>query len=1661
MEKKSSKGSIPKRSSQQKFQFLGPNTLQISEDDGASRLVGSIVEKGMVDEPSAKPVAPTPAPRPSALPFPIARHRSHGPHWGPMANTKGGGAYVDDDDGGGKISHCDPIVAFANPVQKKEKKGLDFTSWRELVSSDNSSVVNKKEEQKFSSLEFDAFKKDGEATEFVDKGNMSSGTAFVHGDAVTCMEMNAESQVNSHRSPIKTEGGITSCLGIGFVDSIADMKLDSSGKSSCQEMHRSSGNYLSKNTKSTSLLENHTKLQEVSLNGTYEPPTRMLDNTRTVLSEALKNQGRVEIDKQKSSSNDFGSDQGSISLENQIDAENHALLQRMSTDEIAEAQAEIMDRINPALLNMLKQRGQEKLKKQKYLSCDQATKSKPSNLQSENPLTRNGEDFPHVESTSHVMTATRSTLEDRQRLLDGNVQNTGSANSSLWNAWSERVEAVRELRFSFDGTVIKGDFAVVPETGSISGRSGYSADNVTERDFLRTEGDPGAAGYTIKEAVALTRSVVPGQRVLALHLLAAVLDNALCNIHQNQIGRTPGNANKVGRSIDWEAVWAFALGPEPELVLSLRMALDDNHNSVVLACAKVIQCILSCDMNENYFNISEKIAAYENDICIAPVFRSRPDIDVGFLHGGFWKYSAKPSNILPFGDDTVDDETDGKHTIHDDIVVSGQDFAAGLVRMGILPRIRYLLETDPMAALEECLISTLIVIARHSPSCADAIIKCQRLIQTIIIRFTMKDRMEIFPSMIKSVTLLKVLARYDRKNCKEFIENGTFRDMSWHLYRYAVSLDQWVKAGRENCKLASALMVEQLRFWKVCIQFGYCVSYFSEFFPALCLWLNPPTFEKLIENNVLCEFASITKEAYLVLGALARRLPNFYSQTYQSNQIPDFLDDDAESWCWSHVGPMVDLALKWISYKNNPHLSKFFGWTGVPVGFVLEGLSLTPLLWVISAVMQMLSSVLERVIPEDTVFASNGSDGRVPWVPEFIPRVGLEIIKNEFLSFSDMNGSKHGTRAPGSSSFVAELCHLRHQSNNEASLASVCCLLGLVQVIVSVDKLIHLAKSEICNPSSQGYNFSRDDKILEDGIVNQSVDELRSVLTTFTDVVISEWHYVHSIEIFGRGGPAPGVGLGWGASGGGFWSTTVLLAQRDTAFLIQLLEIFQIVCSTDLPAVKEMTFNVETINAVLGACVTIGPRDRVIMEKALDILLQVPVLKYLDFCTRQFLHPSRGIKPFRWEYVEEDYLSFSKNLISHFSDRWSCVKKKKKKCDQETLTKCSTALYTIHEDVDPSRMSSQDDCCTSLVVEWAHQRLPLPMHWFLSPISTIHDNMQAGPLVASNTLNHVQGLTGFHEVAKSGLFFLLGIEGMSSSLSANVCSPVRSVPLIWKLHSLSVILLTGMSVLEEEKSRDVYAALQELYGQLLDELRYAKNSELVLEENSDMLSEKRKKESMEFLMFQSEIHESYSTFIETVVEQFAAISYGDLIFGRQVAIYLYRHVEATVRLSAWNALSNARVLELLPRLEECLAEAEGYLEPVEDNEAILEAYVKSWISGSLDRAVVRGSLAFTLVLHHLSSFIFDCYTTAVLSLRNKLVKSLLRGCSRKQQHEDMMLDLIQHKKPFASGNPELKEGLALQKSRVERRFEILTEACEGNSSLLTLVERLKYSFRKL
>lgn len=55
------------------------------------------------------------------------------------------------------------------------------------------------------------------------------------------------------------------------------------------------------------------------------------------------------------------------------------------------------------------------------------------------------------------------------------------------------------------------------------------AENVGERDFLRTEGDPAAVGYTINETVALTRSMVCFVHPLLLFCLPVYLEGSFQN----------------------------------------------------------------------------------------------------------------------------------------------------------------------------------------------------------------------------------------------------------------------------------------------------------------------------------------------------------------------------------------------------------------------------------------------------------------------------------------------------------------------------------------------------------------------------------------------------------------------------------------------------------------------------------------------------------------------------------------------------------------------------------------------------------------------------------------------------------------------------------------------------------------------------------------------------------------------------------------------------------------------------------------------------------------------------------------------------------------------------------------------------------------------------
>ncbi|KAG8368038.1 hypothetical protein BUALT_Bualt15G0003900 [Buddleja alternifolia] len=1514
-----------------KPKILGATSaLQISENDAAA-MVGGIVEKGFSDNQPNKPLGPSAAPRPTVLPFPVARHRSHGPLWAPrVANFNG----VNKDEDFGEeedFSGMDMAADVANPVQRKQKKGLDFSRWQEIVKKDGNSVAHEKEKEPHSTGLGIGRKVKGKTSDKVNRHIADPN------DAKLCRT----SHTDDAKEQFMTVDGNASKV-------FKEVKEDTEAASqmaSVNDIHRF----------------RHAKNENI-----VQPVQR--------LQAGLAKSGD--------------------SLESQIDAENRARLAKMSVDEIAEAQTELMAKLNPELINALRKRAQTKGKRQKFSSSD-VVNGGEADIKNVTKLTTSSDNSISDEPVKEVAGDTRVNKDDKA------TPNLSPQNSGMWDAWSKRVERVRDMRFSLDGNILNNDFPLVSDTGKASSQSGYSAHNVSERDFLRTEGDPGAAGYTIKEAVALARSVIPGQRTLALHLIAAVLDRAICSICKNQVG-SASNISDAEGSLDWEAIWAFALGPEPELALSLRMSIDDNHNSVVLACAKAIQSVLSYDMNEIIFDISEKTPSYSKDVCTAPVFRSKPDVNGGFLRGGFWKYNTKPSNILRFGEESVGDEDEGENTIQDDIFVAGQDIAAGLVRMGILPRICYLLEADPTAPLEECLISILIAIARHSPTCAAAIMDCGRLVRTVASRFASNEQTEINPCKIKSVTLLKVLARLEKKNCLTLMKNGIFRQVTWHLYRFPFSFDKWVKSGREACKLSSALLVEQLRLWKVVVNYGYSISEFSDLFPSLCIWLGVPTMEKLIENDVKNEFFAITTELYLLLDVLACRLPNLYSHT---NERTEGGAQDQETLSWSHLGPIIDPALEWLEVKRS-----------------LKDSDLNSFLWVVSSVLNMLSSVLKAVIPEDTTSLPNG---RLPWLPDFVPKIGVKIIKNEYFKLSGVIDANHLSE---NGSIVEYFSHLRLQESQELAISSTCCLQGLVQLVASVDKLIQHANLD------HNALSSREDKILANGIFNSCMVEVRDLLTTLMILITNEWQYMQRVDMFGRGGPAPGVGVGWGASAGGYWSLKTLLAQQDARLLTCLLEIE----ISEFPSAKDALEAGETgramqrLNSVLAACLVVGPGNNSVIDKLLKVIFKVPALKYLDFVIRQFL--GKGLKTFRWNYEEEEYELFANVLTTHFKNRWLSKKTKRKAKGQtdrnshKKTKKENRSLETIHEDMDAPNTTDEES--TSLRLEWAHQRLPLPAYWFLSAISGVHSEINSCPAGASYKNTYMEVPSNFLEIAKAGLFFLLGLEAIPTFLTSEFSSPVKSVSVVWKLHAISAVLLSGMGVLEDEKSRDVYETLQNVYGGIVD----AKESTL---------------------KFESDIHENYSTFIETLVDQFAAESYGDVLFGRQVAVYLHRSVDASVRLATWNASSNAHALELLPPLDKCFTKAGGYLEPIEDDERILEAYVKSWGSGALDKAATRGSMAFALVLNHISLFIFGDVTGDMVSLRNKLAKSLMRDYSRKQQHEGMMVKLVCYKRPKMKGVSEEASSLAI--SEIEKRLQLLKDVCEGQ---VTAVQKLESQIRR-
>lgn len=328
-------------------------------------------------------------------------------HWGPTS-TRMIHDDADDsdnhDEDGEELVAAARLAALAGPVQRKERKGLDLSQWRELVPSKDSSNGKRIRESYHAGDQLKT--NDGE-------------------DINTAGRRTAK-QVSAPFKPVSDSSkSMSSDLGSAIGRSVANREFS---------------------------------WDEATTPGT---DTSFRRDSEPMFIQNQVGEDRIEVD-------DAGNIQSNLSLEDQIDVENQARLQGMSPDEIAEAQAEIIGKMNPALVEVLKRRGIEKLNKKKKKDVLDASVASSGKLGSPPIDTQsNAEVSPNFASDdSHLVTTTSSKGNNSTQGIIP-AENKGPSGSSLWNAWSDRVESVRNLRFSLDGDVVESGSSLVLETSKL------------------------------------------------------------------------------------------------------------------------------------------------------------------------------------------------------------------------------------------------------------------------------------------------------------------------------------------------------------------------------------------------------------------------------------------------------------------------------------------------------------------------------------------------------------------------------------------------------------------------------------------------------------------------------------------------------------------------------------------------------------------------------------------------------------------------------------------------------------------------------------------------------------------------------------------------------------------------------------------------------------------------------------------------------------------------------------------------------------------------------------------------------------------------------------------------------------------------------------------
>ncbi|XP_041809436.1 RNA polymerase II-associated protein 1 [Chelmon rostratus] len=487
-----------------------------------------------------------------------------------------------------------------------------------------------------------------------------------------------------------------------------------------------------------------------------------------------------------------------------IHMENQAKLQRMSQSEILQEQKKLLSQLDPRLVEFVRSRKAQSVPISASPSKHPQGKSSKENFTLEN-VSRESDSC-----SAAVLFQKPQEVEmegDEEEELPPPAAVTGDKlpvkPQKEWVHMNklerEKLEWIGDLpaprrkgtkkamqaRFDFAGTLI-------PPTEDLPTHLG-----------LHHHGEePERAGYSLQELFLLSRSQVNQQRSLALSTLANILSKA-----------------RAGEYLTVLKGSVMSTLLDAGLLFLLRFALDDGVEGVMSAAVHALKALLVCAEDED---------------CLDCTFS--------------WFRGLASFPLLPSAQEEEDEEDEGlpeimretakekeeRKTDHD---VASQDVIKGLLKMKLLPRLRYILEVvRPSPRVVQDILEILTRFARHSSSSATQVLDCPRLMETVLSEFLPTSWTAPSPALPQSVyglplasamKLLRVLATAGRHACARLLNSLGVRERLSHLLSAEPS--ELLLEPTEAVRITT----EAYRLWAVAAGYGQACKLYTDLYPGL------------------------------------------------------------------------------------------------------------------------------------------------------------------------------------------------------------------------------------------------------------------------------------------------------------------------------------------------------------------------------------------------------------------------------------------------------------------------------------------------------------------------------------------------------------------------------------------------------------------------------------------------------------------------------------------------------------------------------------------------------------------------------------------------------------------------------------------------------------